>query len=84
MYVKYMKDKLTADITNETNIKLDGEDAVKLHLVGTGSDADLKLIHIYTMHKDEPYFIRYNGFGDKFNNKLPEFEQMLTSFKWEE
>jgi hypothetical protein len=84
MYVTHMKNTRSGDVLNETSVQLDGENAVEVNYVGTGTMEGSKFIQIYTMHNDKPYFISYLGYGDKFDNKLSEFEEMLTSFKWEE
>jgi hypothetical protein len=81
-YVKYHTENAIAPITSQENIIIDGEPAIKVLANVKGDQGEMKYLFIYTIHDSEYYNIGLMGNTNNFNRYLPEFEQMLSTFKF--
>jgi hypothetical protein len=81
-YVKFkVKDYTTATELSREQIELDGQPAIKIVMKSTAQDVMFQ--NILTTYNDEFYEIIYSGNTANYNKYLPEFEQILETFKFD-
>jgi hypothetical protein len=81
-YVKYKTENARTSIISQEDTTIDGEPAVKVLSNVKGNSGDVKYLFIYTIHDKKYYTIGFIGNTNNFNRYLPEFEQMLNTFKF--
>lgn len=83
MYVKYKIDRQDGmKVTSEKNGTIDNETAVKIYGDGVKSFSGIKIVEYMIWHDKKPYFIRYLANVKDFEKYLPQFEQILKTFKF--
>lgn len=83
VYVQYKIDRQDGmNVTSKENVTLDDEPAVNIHGDGIKSFSGIKFAEFILMHNEQPYFIAYMANVKDFEKYLPEFEQIVKSFKF--
>lgn len=83
VYIKYKIDRQDGmNVTSKENVTLDNEAAVKIDGDGIKSFTGIKFAEYMLMHNEQPYFIAYMANVKDFEKYLPEFEQIVKSFKF--
>ena len=83
VFVKYKIDKQDAiNVTSKQNATIGNEIAVKIYADGTKSFSGIKFVEYFLMHNKEPYYIAYMANVKDFEKYLPEFEQIVKTFKF--
>jgi len=83
LYVKYKIDRQTEmNVTSRQNVTIHGEPAVKIHGDGIKTFNGIKFVEYILMHDKEPYYIGYMANVKDFEKYLPQFEQMVKTFKF--
>ena len=84
----YVKKKISigqennANFTSQEKIIVDGEEAIKVYSESVGEHTGLKYIEYFMMYNDLPYHIMYQSDQENYDKYLPEFEQMVKTFKF--
>lgn len=79
-YVKYRLRVLNVlNTTSREDTIIDGEKAIK---ITENATLDLPFIHYFVVHDNEPYYFFYAANNKDYNKYLPEFEQLLKSFRF--
>jgi len=83
-YVKNRIDDLRSEynISSTFNGAIGNEKAVKLTKIGIGEKINSRVVEYLMLHKREPYIITYSADTNHFDKYLPEFEQLVRSFKF--
>jgi PsbP-like protein len=85
LYVKYEIDKQDGmKVVTQENVTIDNEPAVKIVADGIKSFNDTKFVEYMVMNNKEPYNIAYMATVEDYDKYLPEFEQIVKSFKFKE
>jgi PsbP-like protein len=83
LFVKYKIDKQTGiNVTSQQNLTIDNEPAVKIYADGINSFNGIKFVEYMVWHDDKPYYFGYMAKAKDFEKYLPEFEQIVKSFKF--
>jgi PsbP-like protein len=83
LYVKYEIDKQDGmKVVTQENVTIDNEPAVKIVADGIKSFNNTKFVEYMVMHNKEPYNIAYMANVKDYDKHLPEFEQIVKSFKF--
>lgn len=83
-YVKNRIDDLGSEynISSTFNGTIGNEKAVKLTKIGIGEKINDRVVEYLMLHNKEPYIITYSADTNHFDKYLPEFEQLVRSFKF--
>jgi len=90
-YVKYFLSNANEDGAITRNVTVGGENATKVFINGTeiGKTSPMKnitgsinSINYLVMHRGEPYYMYYIANENNFNKYLPQFEQIVKTFKF--
>jgi hypothetical protein len=90
MYVKHkLKIGNGLDVTSE-NATIGGESAIKVFFNSTDQANELGMTNVpslvtlsyYVIHGDQPYFLDYMANAKNYQKYLPQFGQMVKSFKF--
>jgi hypothetical protein len=83
-YVKYRIDQQSDNwnVSSMDNGTIGKQKAVKISANGTNESADLRKVEYLVLHNKDPYLIQYMANVKDFDKYLPEFEQMVRSFKF--
>jgi PsbP len=71
-----------AKILSKENATIDGEKAIKIHYSLSSPFDNIKLIQYYTVHDENAYLLDYEANVKDFQKYLPQFEQMVKTFKF--
>jgi hypothetical protein len=83
LYVKYKIDRQDGmQVTSKQNGTIDNETAIKIYGDGVKSFSGIKIVEYMIWHDKKPYFIRYLANVKDFEKYLPQFEQILKTFKF--
>jgi hypothetical protein len=83
LYVKYQIDKQDGmQVKSKQNVTIDNETAAKIYADGINSFSGIKFVEYMLMHDKEPYYLAYMGNVKDFEKYLPEFEQIIKTFKF--
>jgi PsbP-like protein len=83
LYVKYEIDKQDGmKVVTQENVTIDDEPAVKISADGLGPFNSTKFVEYMVMHNKEPYSIAYMANVKNYEEYLPEFEQIVKTFKF--
>lgn len=82
-YVKYSIDQLgIPNITSQQYTTVGKEKAVRIDANQSSTYGSNNIAAYYIMHDEEPYYILYVANPKNYDKYLPEFEQMVKSFKF--
>jgi hypothetical protein len=81
-YTQYNIDKSPVKIFSRDNTTIDGEKAIKIHRTSRGNLTNLEVVDYYVVHNGIPYYIQYAANVKDFQKYLPQFEQMVKTFKF--
>jgi hypothetical protein len=80
LYAKYRIDQQPAiRVISKENVTIDSEPAIKIDSYVFNS---IRTVQYVLMHDNEPYLLVYAANGKDFEKYLPEFEQIVKSFKF--
>ena len=83
LFVKYEIDKQDGiQVTSRQNVTIDNETAVKIYADGINSFSGIKFVEYMVMHEKQPFYIGYMANVNDFERYLPEFEQIVKTFKF--
>lgn len=83
LYVKYEIEQRTGiNVTSKQNTTIDNETAVRIYGDGIDSLSGIKFVEYMLMHDKQPYYIAYMANVKDFEKYLPQFEQIVKSFKF--
>ena len=80
--VKNITNQIPHQITSRQNLTIDNQTAVKIYADGVNDMSGTKFVEYYIMHDKEPYSILYLANAKDFEKYLPEFEQIVKTFKF--
>lgn len=83
-YVKYRVDQQgdNWNVTSMDNGTIGKQKAVKISANGTNDDSDLRKVEYAVLHDNDAYFLLYAANVKDYDKYLPEFEQMVKSFRF--
>lgn len=80
LYAKYKIDQQPGiRVISKENVTIDSEPAIKIYSYVFNS---IRTIQYVLMHDNEPYRLLYAANGKDFQKYLPEFEQIVKTFKF--
>jgi hypothetical protein len=83
-YVNYkQRDNATLNITSQTFTTIGKEDAVRVVATDTVLGDNVKFLRYMVLHDNEAYNLLYAANIKDYDKYLPEFEQMVKSFRFE-
>jgi PsbP-like protein len=83
VYVQYIiNEQKWMNVTSKQNVTIDNEPPVKILGDGTNSSNHIKFAGYMTMRDEKPYYIGYMANVKDFEKYLPEFEQIVKTFKF--
>ena len=83
LYVKYKIDRQNGmQVTSKKNGTIDNETAVKIYGDGIKSFSGIKIVEYMIWHDKKPYLITYTANVKDFQKYLPQFEQIVKTFKF--
>jgi hypothetical protein len=81
IYTQYSMNVSEVKIFSIQNTTVDGEPAVKVHR-GPRNNFTNKVLDYYIVHKGNPYTLQFAANVKDFQRYLPQFEQMVNTFKF--
>jgi hypothetical protein len=78
----YLEDKI--GYTPRQNLTIDNEPAVRISVNGIESFNGTKMVQYLIWHDKKPYALEYKATVKDFEKYLPEFEQIVKTFKFRE
>lgn len=81
-YTQYNINLSKVKIFSKENTTIDGEPAVKIHRTARNNLTNLEVTDYYIVHNSKPYFLQYAANVNDFQKYLPQFEQMVKTFKF--
>ena len=81
-YKMYNIQSYPETIFSQQNVTIDGEKAIKFHRTALNNLTNIQLIDYYVIHDGKPYFIHYVANAKDFEKYLPQFEQIVKSFRF--
>jgi hypothetical protein len=83
LFVKYEIDKQSAiNVTSKQNATIDNEPTVKIYADGIKSFSGIKFVEYMLMHNKEPYYMAYMANVKDYQKYLPQFEQIVKTFRF--
>ena len=83
LFVKYKIDNHDElKVVKRENVTIDNEHALKIFADGIKSAKGINFVEYLVMHNKEPYYIAYSANVKDFQKYLPQFEQMVKTFKF--
>ena len=83
VYVEYKIGKLDGmNVSSKMNVTLGEEEAVRIQGDGIKKFDGIEFTEYMLMHNEQPYIIGYMANAKDFENYLPEFEDIVKSFKF--
>jgi hypothetical protein len=82
VYLQYNTNLSKVKIFSRENATIDGEKAVKTHRTPRDNTTNVEVLEYITVHDGKPYFIQYAANVKDYQKYLPQFEQMVKSFKF--
>jgi hypothetical protein len=68
-------------VISKENATVGGEPAVKVHRTGRNA-TNVDVVEYEIIHNNKPYFIQYVANVKDFQKYLPQFQQMVKTFKF--
>lgn len=82
-YVKYkISEQNGANVTSKQNATIDNKPAVVIQGDGLEAFNGIKFLEYMLMHGNQPYYIEYMANEKDYQKYLPQFEQIVKSFKF--
>ena len=82
-YVKYkLAEQDAITVITQKDIILSNETSRQIYAEGIGKFDGFKFLEYYVFHNKEPYIITYHASNNVYEKYLPDFEKMVSSFKW--
>lgn len=82
-YVKYNMDRQSGiKVVSQRNVAIDGEKAIKIYADGILTFNGIKFVEYMAIHNADPYYIGFMANSKDYEKYLPQFEQMVKSFKF--
>ena len=82
----YVRDKIEQQdgmkVTAKENGTIDGQAAVRILGDGINSFSGIKFVQYFVLHNNKPYLLAYMANVKDYENYLPQFEQMIKTFKF--
>ena len=83
VYVKYEIDQQDEmKVMSKENTTIDNETAVKISGDGINSFSGIKFVQYFVTHDNKPYLLAYMADVKDYEKYLPQFEQMIKTFKF--
>jgi hypothetical protein len=82
IYTQYNLNLSEVKVLSTENTTIDGEQAVRIHRTPRDNTTNVQVVDYYTVHDGKPYFIQYVANKKDFERYLPQFEQMVKTFKF--
>jgi hypothetical protein len=82
IYAQYNLNLSEVKVLSQANATIDGEESVRIHRTPRDNSSNVQVVDYYTVHDGKPYFIQYVANVKNFQKYLPQFEQMVKSFKF--
>jgi hypothetical protein len=81
-YTQYNIQLSPVKIFSKQNATIDGEKAIKIDRAGRNNLTNVHVIDYYVIHEGKPYTLQYAANVKDFQKYLPQFEQMVKTFKF--
>ena len=82
-YVKYSLDQLgIANVTSQQNTSVGKEKSIRIEANESSTYGSNNIALYSMMHDNEPYYILFVANANNYEKYLPEFEQMVKTFKF--
>jgi hypothetical protein len=82
----YVRDKIEQQdgmkVTSKENGTIDGQAAVRILGDGINSFSGIKFVQYFVTHDNKPYLLAYMANVKDYEKYLPQFEQMIKTFKF--
>jgi hypothetical protein len=82
IYTQASLNQSDVKIFSKENTTIDGEPAAKIHRTGRNNMTDIEVTEYYVVHEGKPFFIQYGSNIQFYQKYLPQFEQMVKTFKF--
>jgi hypothetical protein len=83
IYAQSQMNQSSDEILSKENSTIDGEKALKIHKIARNNLTDIyELMTYYVIHDGNPYYLKYYAKVKDFPKYLPQFEQMVKTFKF--
>jgi hypothetical protein len=83
-YTQYNINVSPVKILSKENATVGGEPAVKIHRTARNNLTNVEVAEYYVIHEGKPYTLQYAANVKDFQKYLPQFEQMVKTFKFRE
>jgi hypothetical protein len=81
IYTQYQANQSKVKVFSKENTTLGGEPAVKIHRTAR-DNSTAEVVDYYIIHNGNPYWLQYVANVKDFQKYLPQFEQMVKTFKF--
>ena len=83
-YVEHRINSIIAgvNLTSQRDTVVGNEKAVRIEGIGINKLNNLKYVAYLVLHNNEPYYLEYVANVNDFQKYLPQFEQMIKTFKF--
>jgi PsbP len=81
-YAQYNANLSKVKIFSRENATVDGEKALKTHRTPRDNTTNVEVLEYITVHDGKLYFIQYAANVKDYQKYLPQFEQMVKTFKF--
>lgn len=83
IYVKYkLAEQNAMKVITQKDIILANETSIQIYAEGIGKFEGFKFLEYFAFHNKDPYVIAYYASNHVYEKYLPDFEKMVSSFKW--
>jgi len=82
IYTQYNLNLSEVKIFARANVTIDGEEAVRIHRTPRDNSTNVEVVDYYTVHEGKPFSLQFVSNVKDFQRYLPEFEQMVKTFKF--
>jgi len=84
IYTKYNLNLSAVKVLSKTNATIDGEDSIRIHRTPRDNSTNVEVIDYYTVHKGKPFALQLASNVKDLQKYLPQFEQIVKTFKFVE
>jgi hypothetical protein len=81
-YAQYNNNLSPVKIFSQENVTVAGEKAIKIHRTARNNLTNIEVIDYYVIHDGKPYTLQYAANVKDYQKYLPQFEEMLKTFKF--
>lgn len=82
IYAQYNVNLYKVKVFSKENTTVDTEPAVKIHRSPRNNFTNIEVVEYYVIHNGNPYTLQYAANVKDFQKYLPQFEQMVKTFKF--